>query len=128
VKLAGELQSALGPNVLSTAGQTSWGQLAGLLQRAKFFVGVDTAAMHLAAACGCPTVAIFGPSNPAEWRPWQVPHRLVRPHGTACLESGPVDDNDVAQRKTQDVKLADVVRACDELLYPPAQPLPASRL
>ncbi len=117
VKLAGELQSALGPNVLSTAGQTSWAQLAGLLRRAKFFVGVDTAAMHLAAACECPTVAIFGPSNVAEWRPWQVPHRLVRPDGIARLESGPVDDNDPAQLKTQDVKLTDVVRACDDLLY-----------
>jgi len=114
--LAEELRATLGPTVLSTAGQTSWPELAGLLHRAKLFVGVDTAAMHLAAACQCPTVAIFGPSTAAEWRPWKVPHRLVRPGGIARLESGPADDNDVAELKTQDVKLTDVVCACEELI------------
>jgi heptosyltransferase-3 len=34
--------------------------------------------MHLAAAMGTPTVALFGPSGEFEWGPWNVPHRIVR--------------------------------------------------
>jgi len=36
--------------------------MAGLLYSGSLFIGVDTAAMHLAAACQTPTVALFGPS------------------------------------------------------------------
>ena len=78
--LASRLQDALGAAVISTDGQTSWAQLAWLLDRARLFVGVDTAAMHLAAACNCPTVALFGGSKIFEWYPWRVRHRKVRPH------------------------------------------------
>lgn len=62
----------------TTAGSASWAQLAWLLRRASFFVGVDTAAMHLAAACGCPTVALFGPSPLFEYHPWQVANWIVQ--------------------------------------------------
>lgn len=78
--LAERLRSALGAAVLSTDGRASWSQLAWLLRRTKLFVGVDTAAMHLAAACDCPTVALFGDSKVFEWYPWRVRHRLIRAH------------------------------------------------
>jgi ADP-heptose:LPS heptosyltransferase len=35
--------------------------------------------MHLAAACDCPTVAIFGGSKYFEWYPWRVRNLVVRP-------------------------------------------------
>jgi heptosyltransferase-3 len=54
-----------------------WAQLAEVLHTARVFVGVDTAAMHLAAACQCPTVAIFGHSSVVQWKPWQVPNRVL---------------------------------------------------
>ncbi|MCK9192808.1 MAG: hypothetical protein M0P19_02920, partial [Nevskia sp.] len=41
-----------------------------LLRHARLFVGPDTSATHLAAACGTPTLAIFGPSSPLAWGPW----------------------------------------------------------
>lgn len=74
------LRAALGSAALTTDGRTSWAQLAWLLSRAKMFVGVDTAAMHLAAACDCPTVALFGGSKVFEWFPWRVRSVVVRPH------------------------------------------------
>ena len=46
-----------------------WSQLAALLQGARLFVGVDTAAMHLAAACRCPSVIIWGPVSPVIFGP-----------------------------------------------------------
>jgi len=69
----------LGPQVTTTAGCASWSQLASLLRKAAFFVGVDTAAMHLAAATGCPTVCLFGPSPVFEYHPWKVKNWIIRP-------------------------------------------------
>ncbi len=51
-------------------GRLSWPQLAGLLANACVYVGPDTSVTHLAAAAGCPTVAIYGPTDPRLWGPW----------------------------------------------------------
>ena len=51
-------------------GDISLRQLGALLHEADCFVGVDTAPMHLAAAVGIPTVALFGPTVAELWRPW----------------------------------------------------------
>lgn len=48
-----------------------------LIRRARLFLGVDTVAMHIAAAVQTPSVALFGPSSEWSWHPWQAPHRLV---------------------------------------------------
>jgi heptosyltransferase-3 len=50
--------------------QLSWPQNVALLQKARLFVGPDTSTTHLAAAAGCPTVALFGPTDPRVWGPW----------------------------------------------------------
>ena len=43
--------------------------LAAILSRACAFVGNDSGVSHLAAATGTPTLAIFGPTDPAIWAP-----------------------------------------------------------
>ncbi len=43
--------------------------LAALLQRSTAYLGNDSGITHLAAALGVPTVAIFGPTDPAIWGP-----------------------------------------------------------
>jgi heptosyltransferase-3 len=50
--------------------QLSWQQNVALLQQARLFVGPDTSTTHLAAAAGCPTIALFGPTDPRLWGPW----------------------------------------------------------
>jgi heptosyltransferase-3 len=55
---------------LDLAGRLPFGVLAALLQRARLYVGPDTSVTHLAAACGTPTLALYGPSNPVKWGPW----------------------------------------------------------
>lgn len=57
------------PGVERRDGQLSWPQLAQLLAGARLFVGPDTSVTHLAAAAGCPTVALFGPTDPRLWGP-----------------------------------------------------------
>ena len=115
-EIARLLQQALGPTVLNTDGQASWAQVAGLLGRARLFVGVDTAAMHLAAACQCPTVALFGPSVVHFWRPWQVAHRVVLAEAARAAEQEPDYLTRVAALSTEAVTVADVQAACGELL------------
>jgi heptosyltransferase III len=55
--------------VVSLAGRLTLLQYAAVLKRCALFVGNDNGPMHMAAALGVPVVALFGPSNPAEWGP-----------------------------------------------------------
>jgi len=63
-------------------------ELAALTARARAFVGVDSAPMHIAAAMGTPTVALFGPSGEHEWGPWRVPRRIVVSEAHPCRPCG----------------------------------------
>jgi heptosyltransferase-3 len=51
------------------AGRTNLLQYTAILKRCALFVGNDNGPMHMAAALGIPVVALFGPSDPAEWGP-----------------------------------------------------------
>ena len=59
-----------GTPVLRRDGTLGWGALSGLIGKARLFVGPDTSVTHLAAAIGCPTVALYGPTDPRLWGPW----------------------------------------------------------
>ena len=50
----------------------SWPEVAALLSTARVFVGPDTSVTHLAAAKGCATVALYGPTDPRVWGPWPI--------------------------------------------------------
>jgi heptosyltransferase-3 len=63
-------------------------ELAALTARARAFVGVDSAPMHIAAAMGTPVIALFGPSSEHVWGPWQVPHRVVAAAEFPCRPCG----------------------------------------
>lgn len=83
---------------IDLSGQLSLKELAALTERARLFIGVDSAPMHIAAAMGTPTVVLFGPSGDKEWGPWQVAHRIVttdhscRPCGRAGCGDSKVSD------------------------------------
>lgn len=64
------MQGAAPASQLVDAGVLSFGQLAGLISAAALYIGPDTSVSHLAAACGVPVLAIFGPTNPQRWAPW----------------------------------------------------------
>jgi len=55
----------------SLAGRLSMQELGALIASARLYVGVDSAPMHLAAAVGTPTVALFGPTGAFNWAPWE---------------------------------------------------------
>lgn len=76
-KMVNDIIAAAGVPVVNLAGQFNLRELAALTSRAKLFVGVDSAPMHIAAAVGTPCVALFGPSGDLEWGPWMVRGEVV---------------------------------------------------
>jgi heptosyltransferase-2 len=52
-----------GATTINLAGRTDLPTLAGVMASARAVVSNDSGAMHLAAACGVPVAAIFGPTN-----------------------------------------------------------------
>jgi ADP-heptose:LPS heptosyltransferase len=58
-------------------------ELAAILAGARLFVGNDSGITHLAALVGAPTVAIFGPFDPAYWAPLG-PRVAIVDGGVSC--------------------------------------------
>ncbi len=58
-----------GDRVVRIDGQLRLAEAADLLRLASLYVGPDTAMTHVAAGCGTPTVALFGPTDPVIWGP-----------------------------------------------------------
>lgn len=84
------------PGVVDLRGRTSPIQLAGALKGARACVSVDSGPMHVAAAVGCPTVAIFGNdadgvgASPLQlWMPrvGNVDRTVSSERCTRCLEN-----------------------------------------
>ena len=57
-------------NPINLTGKLTLKQTSALNKRAKFFVGVDTAIMHISAGNDIPVLAFFGPSGAFNWGPW----------------------------------------------------------
>jgi heptosyltransferase-3 len=86
--LIAEIRGRAGAQFTDLSGRLTLKQLAALSARAKLFIGVDSAPMHIAAAVRTPVVALFGPSGELEWGPWRVPHRVVASGAHACRPCG----------------------------------------
>ena len=54
-------------------------QLIAELSLCDLVITSDGGALHIAAALGKPTLSFFGSTDPARWRPWGVPHRVLQP-------------------------------------------------
>jgi ADP-heptose:LPS heptosyltransferase len=97
--VGGPEERSLVQSMLDLLGRPDWAedatgahsphQLALRLSRCALFVGNDSFPMHLAAAVGIPTVAVFGPSNADAWGPYtpDAPERARIVHRTdlACM-------------------------------------------
>jgi ADP-heptose:LPS heptosyltransferase len=58
--------------------------LAGVLSHVDLFVGHDSGVTHLAALLGTPTVALFGPTDPARWAPRGPAVGVIRETSCSC--------------------------------------------
>jgi len=69
--------------VIDLGGRLTLKQVGALAGRARLFIGVDSAPMHIAAAVGAPVVALFGPTSETLWAPW-CEKRLILSRDMPC--------------------------------------------
>ena len=63
--------------VFNLAGKTSLRELPALLRLSFLHIGVDSAAPHIAAAVGTPTITLYGPSDWLDWAPIGEKHKVI---------------------------------------------------
>lgn len=97
--------------VINMAGATTVGELAGLLSLADFFIGVDSAGLHIAAATGTPTASIFGPTAPSSWAPRGNRHTVIQATlpCVPCRQKG--CDNSGISRCLDELSVDDIMSA-----------------
>jgi len=78
----------------------------------------DSGLMHVAAAIGTPTVAIFGPTSPWHWKPLNPLAAIIEPPGDAdAARRARSEGNDaVRHRRTSDIAVESVVAAVRAVL------------
>ena len=84
------------------------------LKAADAVVANDSGLMHIAAALGTPTIALFGPSSPQLWAPLNPLAAVIEPPDQhPCPRCGKLDCNDVRHRRTDAIapdRVLDAVR------------------
>jgi heptosyltransferase-2 len=78
----------------------------------------DSGLMHVSAAIGTPTVAIFGPTSPWHWKPLNPIAAILEPPGDeAAAKRAQIEGNAaVGHRRTADVTVASVLATVREVI------------
>ncbi len=91
--------------------------LGAALSRCRLFLGNDSGLMHLAAAAGCPTLGLFGPTNEVRYAPWGTHAAVVRtPESWADFAARPDFDPAANAPYMHSLEVAPVLAAARELL------------
>jgi heptosyltransferase-2 len=86
-------------------------------------VSNDSGLMHVAAAIGTPTIAIFGPTSPRHWAPLNPLAAVLEPPDGICGRCGKSHCGDIRHRRTDDVS---VDRVFDAVMQSAARRLAAT--
>ncbi len=78
VPVCATLARAIGGTVTNLCGRTSMLELGGIIKELDLLITVDSGPMHIAAAVGAPTVAVFGPTDPVKTGPYGPIHTVVK--------------------------------------------------
>ena len=87
--LADDIAGMMAGKVTNYCGKLGLGEVSALCEVADLFVGNDTGTSHIAAASGCRTLVIYGPTNPALSKPYSTRgnvHALWRELSNELLE------------------------------------------
>ncbi len=104
--------------IINLVGQTSILQLGALLERCEVCLTCDSGPMHIAAAVGTPTVALFGPTDPVRHRPYGVGHTVIEKSVSCrpCYKRS-CHRQDAPHLCTQEIGIDEVVTAVETRLY-----------
>jgi heptosyltransferase-3 len=103
-------------HVVNLTGRLDMPVLAVLISRARLFIGVDSAPMHMAAALQISSVVLFGPSNIKQWHPWQAPYTLLWAGDYRPLPLPDEVNTDTAERYLNAIPACDVIAAIKKWL------------
>ena len=118
--LGGPNETALAKQIAATGGNsvrdlTSSDLRNAILAMAAADIAVtnDSGLMHVSAAIGTPTIAIFGPTSPWHWKPLNPIAAIIEPPGDEEARArARTDGNDaVRNRRTDDVAVETVLAA-----------------
>jgi len=115
VPRAEEVRKISPKSVLSLAGELNLIELREVIGRATLFVGPDSGPMHIAASTSTPIVALFGPTLPANFSPWQARATLVE----KTLDCRPCKQRRCLTgdfRCLQSITVDEVLKACQQYL------------
>lgn len=113
--IAAEVQGKLA-SIAVIADSLDARQLIALAAGAAIFIGNDSGPAHIAAAAGKPCVIIFGETNPAQWHPWQVAHRVVSAKAEFRAVRGDKSVFLKGERRISEIPAEEVIAAAGELL------------
>lgn len=101
---------------INLAGKTTLGELATVISMSSLHLGVDSAAPHIAAAVGTPTVTVHGPSD---WRTWRIAdecHKVV----SATMDCAPCGmmgcENSMRSSCLEQLQADPMVMAAEQIL------------
>jgi heptosyltransferase-2 len=78
---AEELIAGMTDRPVNLVGKTGIRDSLGTLANLNLMIGSDTGLMHMAAAVGCPSITVFGPTPRAKWGHQYPPHQALQAEG-----------------------------------------------
>ena len=94
----------------------SLGELVGIINSVDLLVCNDSGPMHIAGALNIPTVAMFGPSDPALWSPIGSRKSLVTPPPMECMPCDQKRCERTGNHCMTHIGIDDVKKAVDQLM------------
>ncbi|MBI5190012.1 MAG: lipopolysaccharide heptosyltransferase II [Nitrospirae bacterium] len=115
IATAGAVQASMKGQALNLAGKTTIRELMALIKNCRLFITNDTGPMHIAAALGVPTLAVFGSTDHIATAPHGNGHKVVREpvNCSPCLKRTCPDKSYICMER---VTAASVIRAAREML------------
>lgn len=112
------MREAMHAPSLDLCGSAPFTERGALLRRCDLYVGNDSGPTHLAVAVGCPTVAIFGPTDVGLYGPYHARARAVHRDlaCSPCFVHGRFPPCPNRHACMRGLPVADVLTACRELL------------
>ncbi len=114
VDLGNKITRQVSSKPLNLIGNTSLWQLGALIKRCQLYITCDSGPMHISAAVGTPTVALFGPTDPVRHGPYGEGHIVIRKY-TRC---SPCYERECKSRECMlAIQVEDVMKTATELVH-----------
>ena len=110
ILLVGELPHS--ESIVNLVGKTDILQLGALLERCEVCLTCDSGPMHIAAAVGIPTIALFGPTDPSRHQPYGTDHTVIeKPVSCRPCYKRTCHRQDIPYLCMEEIKITEVVEA-----------------